>query len=124
MSFISALNLQLKSTLLALTGSGVMSPGLAYLYNAVAYGAVRLPANQQQADYHHHGNGHGHHQQSHHGASVECLQSVGLLWAERTRALRRRESAPWATTRVDVLPTHLSRSPPACSPPASAPETC
>lgn len=121
---VCALNLQIKSALLALTGSEVTSPGLAYLYDAVTYGAVRLPANQQQADYHHHGDGHGHHQQSHHGASVERLQGVGLLWTEMTRVLRRRESASWATTRADVLPAHLSRSPPACSPPASAPETC
>lgn len=58
--------------------------GPAYLYDAVTDGAVRLPANQQQADDHHHGDGHGHHQQPHHGASVEGLQGVGLLWTEET----------------------------------------
>lgn len=48
----------------------------------MADGAVRLPAHQQEADYHHHGNGHSHHQQPHHGASVERLQGVGLLRRE------------------------------------------
>lgn len=61
---------------------------LAHLYDAVADSAVRLPADQQQADDHHHGDGHGHHQQPHHGASVERLQGVGLLWTEETWALR------------------------------------
>lgn len=67
-----------------MTGSEATSLDLTYLYNAVAYGAIWLPANQQQADYHHHGDGHGHHQQSHHGTPVERLQGVGLLWTEKT----------------------------------------
>lgn len=53
-----------------------------YLHDAVADGAVRLPAHQQEADYHHHGDRHGHHQQTHHGASVERLQGIGLLRRE------------------------------------------
>lgn len=53
-----------------------------HLHDAVADGAVRLPAHQQEADYHHHGNRHGHHQQPHHGASIKRLQGVGLLRRE------------------------------------------
>lgn len=54
-----------------------------YLYDAMTDSSVRLPADQQQADYHHHGNRHGHHQQPHHGATVKRLQGIGLLWKER-----------------------------------------
>lgn len=50
----------------------------------MADGAVGLPAHQQEADYHHHGDRHSHHQQPHHGASVERLQGVGLLRRERS----------------------------------------
>lgn len=55
-----------------------------YLHDAVADSAVRLPAHQQEADDHHHGDGHGHHQQTHHGASVERLQGVRLLRREKS----------------------------------------
>lgn len=53
-----------------------------YLYDSMADSAVRLPAHQQQADYHHHGDGHSHHQQPHHGAAVKRLQCIRLLWTE------------------------------------------
>lgn len=85
-----------------------------YLHDAVADGAVRLPAHQQEADYHHHGDRHGHHQQTHHGASVERLQGIGLLRTEMSGEPRSGKTWGIGTELIYFLPVRPARSQGAC----------
>ena len=80
---------------ISMVSGGVVSMVCPYLHDAVADGAVGLPAHQQQADHHHHGDGHGHHQQPHHGAAVKRLQGIRLL-REQERVNNQVSSSPHA----------------------------